>query len=278
MSFKQLRQSSKRHLARMAGFYLSVVFFLFLWVMIFGEGLTRVFTVWFDPSIVDSHVVHNVTFFALIWVFGLTMLVQLYRPANRVTSMQMALLIPIVGLFDIIPQIVQGTFGPELLVFFAPVFIAAALHPARADVFSPKQLAMDALNRPLLGLALIALVPVGLYAIGQLDLQMTLTDDHAAVNHYSSMAFYSMLFVVYAILASLGGRSRRAAAFAAAGLAIVLAAISVFEPAVSALSPLWSGAAVVWALAVVGTYELSAGGMLPGTTTADESPTIDRAD
>lgn len=44
--------------------------------MIFGEGLLRVFLVWFDPSLVDSHVVHNVTFFSFIWVFGLAMLVQ----------------------------------------------------------------------------------------------------------------------------------------------------------------------------------------------------------
>jgi hypothetical protein len=255
MTFEQLRQSSKRQLARLAGFYVSVVAFLFMWLMIFGEGLLRVFSVWFDASLVDSHVVHNVTFFALIWVFGLAMLVQLYRPRNRVTSMQLALLIPIDGLVDIVPQLVLGVFDPMLLVFFAPVFIAAGLHPARDQVFSREQLSVDALNRPLLGLAALALVPVGLYAVGQLNLQMTLTDDHAAVSHYSSMAFYSLLVVGYVALASLGGPGRRAAAYATAVLAIVLAAISTVEPAASAISPLWSGAAVLWALAVVGTYE-----------------------
>lgn len=258
MTFEQLRQSSKRRLARLAGFYLSVVAFLFLWLMIFGAGMTGGFRVWFDPSLVDVHVVHNVTFFYLIWVFGLAMLVQLYRPENRVTTMQLALLVPIVGLLDIVPQSILGTFDPMLLVFFAPVFIAAALHPARDAVFSREQLSMDALNRPLLALAALALVPVGLYAIGQLNLQLSLTDDHAAVSHYSSMAFFSLLFVVYAALASLGRLGRRAAAYTAAFLAIVLAAISTVEPAVSAISPLWSGAAVLWAIAVVGTYEWSA--------------------
>lgn len=257
MAFERIRRSSKRRIGRMTGFYLSVIFFLFLWVMIFGEGLTRVFTVWFDPSIVDTHVVHNVTFFSFIWVFGLAMLVQLYRPANRVTAMQMALLVPIVALIDIIPQVVQGVFDPMLLVFFAPVFVAATLHPARGEVFSRKQLAMDALTRPVLGVAAIALVPVGLYAVGQLNLQMTLTDEHAAVSHYSSIASYTILFVVYAALSSLGGQGRRAAAYGAAVLAIVLAAISTFEPAVSAISQFWSTAAVLWALAVVGTYEWS---------------------
>jgi hypothetical protein len=259
MTFEQLRQSSKLHLARMAGFYLSVVAFLFMWLMIFGAGMTGGFRVWFaDPSLIDIHVVHDVTFFYMIWVFGLAMLVQLYKPKNRITTMQLALLIPIVALLDIVPQIIQGTFSPMILVFFAPVFIAAALHPSRDEVFSREQLSMDTLNRPLLGLAVIALVPVGLYALGQLNLQLTLTDEHAAVSHYSSMAFFSLLFVVYAALASLGGQHRRAAAYGAAFLASILAAISTVEPAASAISPLWSGAAVLWALAVVGTYEWSA--------------------
>lgn len=257
MNFEQLRQSSKQRLARMAGFYLSVVAFLFIWLMIFGSGMTGGFRVWFDPSLVDIHVVHNVTFFYFIWVFGLAMLVQLYKPKNRVTTMQMALLISIIALLENAPQFGSETFNPLLLVFLAPVFIAAALHPARDEVFSRKQLSMDALNRPLLALAAIALVPVSLYAAGQMNLQLTLTDDHAAVGHYGSIASYGVVFVLFAALVSLGGQRRRAAAYAAAFLAIILAAISTFEPAASAISPLWSGAAVLWALAVVGTYEWS---------------------
>lgn len=81
-------------------------------------------------------------------------------------------------------------------------------------------------------------MPVGLYATGQTNLQPTLTDDHAAVGHYGTIAASGIVFVL-------------------------------FEPAVSAISPFWSGAAVRWALAVVGTYELSAGRALPGPTAAD---------
>lgn len=166
MSLEQLRQSSKPHLARLAAFYLAVVSFIGLWLMIFNTNLIRLFTVWFDASLVDIHVVHNVTFISLIWVFGLAMLVQLYRPQQRISAMQLAILLPIIGLIDIIPQLVLGLFDPMILVFFAPVFIAAALHPARDDVFSRDQFSLDALNRPLVGLAAVALVPVGLYAIG----------------------------------------------------------------------------------------------------------------
>jgi len=242
----------------MAGFYLAVVAFVGLWLVIFNTNLVRLFTVWFDESLVDVHVVHNVTFISLIWVFGLAMLVQLYRPQRRITTMQMALILPIVGLVDIVPQVVLGLFGPMILVFFAPVFVAAALHPARDEVFGREQFSWDVLNRPLLGLAAIALVPIGLYAIGQLNLQMTLTDEYAASSHYSGIAMYSLLVVVYAALAALGGPSRRAAVYAVAFLAFVLAAISTLHPATSAIDPLWSGAAVLWGLAVVGTYEWSA--------------------
>lgn len=241
----------------MAGFYLAVVAFVGLWLMIFNSNLVRLFTVWFDESLVDIHVVHNVTFISMIWVFGLAMLVQLYKPQHRITTMQLAIHLPIIGLIDITPQLVLGLFDPMLLVFFAPVFIAAALHPTRSEVFSREQFSRDTLNRPLLGLAVIALVPVGLYAIGQLNLQMMLSDEHAAVSHYSGIAMYSVLVVVYAVLASLGGQSRRAAAYAAGFMAVVFAAISTVHPAASALGPLWSGAAVLWGLAVVGTYEWS---------------------
>ena len=186
------------------------------------------------------------------------MLVQLYHPRRRAPAMQMALLVPIVGLVDSVPQVVLGTVDPMIFVFFSPVIVAAAVHPARDEVFSRAQLSRDALDLPLLGLAVLALVPVDLYAIGQLDLQMTLSDEHAAMSHYSSIAFSTVLFVVYAALASLGGPSRRAAPYAAAFLAFVLAAISTLHPAASAIGPLWSGVAVLCGPAVVGTYEWSA--------------------
>lgn len=232
MPFERLRQSSKPH-------------------------LVRLFTVWFDESLVDIHVVRNVTFISLIWVFRLALLVLLYKPPHRITTIQMALLLPFIGLIDIIRQLVLGLFDPMLLVFLAPVFIAVVLHPARDEVFSREQLSLDTLNRPLLGLAAIALVSVGFYVIGQLNFQITLTDEHAAVSHYSGIAVYSILIVMYAALASPGGQSRRAAAYTAAVQAFVFAAISTLHPAASEIGPLWSGAAVLWGLAAVGTNEWS---------------------
>lgn len=118
MEFERFRQSSKRRIARMAGFYLSVVAFLFIWLMIFGVGMTGGFRVWFDPSLVDIHVVHNVTFFYVIWVFMIAMLVQLYKPSNRVTTMQMALLISIVALLENGLQFDPATFNPIFFVTF----------------------------------------------------------------------------------------------------------------------------------------------------------------
>lgn len=99
---------------------------------------------------------------------------------------------------------------------------------------------------------------------------MTLTDEHAAASHYSGIAFYSVLIVVYAALSSLGGPSRRVAAFAAAFLAFVLAAVSTLHPAASAIGPLWAIAAVLWGLAVVGTHEWSTRQSNRNQTTIEE--------
>lgn len=88
-----------------------------MWLTIFSEGLIGVFQIWGDPSIAGDHFVHAATFMTMIWIFGLAMLVQLYRPAKRVTAMQLALVITVIALLTEAPQIISGEF--MLLVFLA---------------------------------------------------------------------------------------------------------------------------------------------------------------
>lgn len=255
MKFNQLQESSRTHLARMAGFYLSVLAFLLMWLVIFGEGLVGVFHIWLDPAIAGTHFVHGATFMTMIWILGLAMLVQLYRPVERISSIRLALLIPIISVIDVAIQNVEGTFDPMLLVFFAPIFVAAGLHPARGELVSRGVFSKAVVNWPLLGLAALALVPVGLYAVGQANLQLTLTDEHAVLSHYSTMATYSLLFVALAALAGIGASGHRGAAYAAAVMAVVLAAASLYQPTSSAIDPTWSVLALLWALAIVVAFE-----------------------
>lgn len=253
-----------------------------MWLVIFSEGLIGVFRIWFDPSIAGDHFVHGATFMTMTWILGLSMLVQLYRSAERVTAMQLALVVVIVGVLIAPIQIAAGTFDPMLLVFFAPVVIAAALHPARGELLPARGELLDrgtvseaAASPVLLALVGLALVPVALYAAGQANLQLTLADDHAAAEHYSSMAAYVVTMVVFAALATVSDAPRRLAAYAAGLMAVVLAVASVYQPTVSAIDPIWSALAGLWGLAVVAAFEWSIRRSLRDETVVeDPAPTL----
>lgn len=88
-----------------------------------------------------------------------------------------------------------------------------------------------------------------------MNLQLTLTDDHAAVTHYSSMAAYVGNMVAFAALAAVGGAPRRLPAYAAGLMAVVLVVASVYQPTVSAIDPMWSALAGLWGFTVVTAFE-----------------------
>jgi hypothetical protein len=180
------------------------------------------------------------------------MAAQLYRPVERVVTMQIALLI---ALFTLVTTLVSGGFEPMLAVFLGPIAVAAALHPARRDLIRFTALAEDTANRPLLALAVVALVPVGVYAFGELTLQARLLDDHAELGHYAGMATYALTLVALVAIAAASGVTHRVAVYVAGLLAVLLAASSVFNPTVSAIDGTWAVLAVLWAIAVVAMFE-----------------------
>jgi peptidoglycan/LPS O-acetylase OafA/YrhL len=116
---------------------------------------------------------------------------------------------------------------------------------------------------------------VGLYVLGQLNLQATLDDSHVALTHYSTMGYFGVSMIALALLAAVRTRGRRFPAYAAAVMALGLAAASVFYPTASGLDTLWSGLATVWALALVGAYEWSVRhDAVRSTATAPERPNV----
>lgn len=260
MALDSLGSPSKRHLVRMTGFYLSVAVFVFFWLLAFNFQLYAVFIGWFDPVLADtSHFVHNIALATWVWVWGLAMLVQLYRPAKRITAMQVALLLSLLDLgVGVFGALVGGVgFEPDVLLFFGPVFIAAAIHPARGELVSFRTLGRDDLDPLVLGLATLAVVPVSLYVAGQLKFQFVLTDGHAELGHYATMSYFGLSIIGLALLAAVRSRGRRMAAYGAAWMAAMLGIASVFQPTMSGLDPTWSALAVVWAVALVGGYEWS---------------------
>lgn len=259
MAFETLREQPKLYLARLAAFYLSVVAFVFFWLLAFNFHLGAVFYTWFDPALsATSHFVHNIALATWVWVWGAAMVVQLYRPAKRVTAMQVALLLTVADMG--VGFVLNGpvpVLTSDAMLFFAPVFVAAALHPARGQLL-PRGLDTDAVDPVTLGLAVVAAVPVLLYVVGQIRFQTTLTDEHAAFGHYATMGYYGLSLVGLALLASIRTRGRRFAAYGAGLLALLLAIASVFNPTMSGLTTTWAALAALWALVFVGAYEWTA--------------------
>lgn len=256
MSIERFRDSNEGQLARQAGFYLSVIVFVFFWLIAFNFQLYAVFVGWFDPVLADTiHFVHNIALATWVWVWGIAMLVQLYKPARRVTAMQVALILTIIdaGLAG-----AMGAFDPaSWMFFFGPVFVAGALHPARGELLTLGDFDRDSVNPVMLGLVGLAVVPVVLYANGQANYQFVLTDEHAELGHYGTMTYFSLSIIALAGLAALRNRRRRLAAYGAAVMAAMLGIASVFQPTMSGLDSTWSALAVLWTLAVVGVYEWS---------------------
>lgn len=266
MAFESLHGKSKWYLARMTGFYLSVLAFVFFWLLAFNFQLWAVFVGWFDPQLSSTiHFVHNIGLASFVWVWGVAMLAQLYRPAKRITAMRVAVLLVVA---DLGVSVVAGVFTTESLLFFGPTLLAAALHPSRSAVFGVARVSREDIDPVVLAVAILAVVPVGLYVLGQLTLQATLDDAHVALTHYSTMGFFSLGMVGLALLAAVCTRGRRFPAYAAAVMALGFAAASVFYPTASGLDTLWSGLTTGWALALVGALELSSRRALPDAATA----------
>lgn len=255
-----LGTSSKLQLARMTLFYLSVLAFVFFWLLAFNFQLYAVLVAWFDAALADTiHFVHDITLASWVWVWGLAMVVQLYRPAKRVTAMQVALILTIIdlGVGVFLAAVGAMQFEPDVLLFFGPVFVAAALHPARGELLDIGGFSRENVDPLLLGLTALAVVPVALYVGGQLNLQLILTDEHAELGHYATMSYAILSMVALGVLASLRNRGRRFAAYGAGLLAVMLGVASIFNPTMSGLSTTWSVLAMLWGLALIGVYELS---------------------
>jgi hypothetical protein len=251
----RLRETSPRRLARTAGFYLSVLVFVCFWLLAFDFVLYAGIVGWFDPVLSDTiHFVHDIALASWVWVWGLAMVAQLYRPANRVTAMQVALLVSVT---DLGVGLVGGAFDPSALLFFGPIFAAAALHPARGQLLDVRGFSRDDVDPVLLGLVALAVVPVVLHVASQWSFQQIRTGEHAALDHYATMSYHGLSVLALGALASLRNRGRRFAAYGAGLLAATLGVASVFQPTMSALGPLWAGLAILWALALVGASEWS---------------------
>lgn len=171
-----------------------------------------------------------------------------------------------------IPAAVIGfAAGTEIammgVMFGALGLLALALHPAGRSLFRVDRVSSP--NRLLVGLFAIGALAMLAYGALEVVKQFTLTNDHAAIQHYGNVPIVALYVAVMAALATFRERDWRFAAWSAGFVALYIGASSaVFPTVASSLGVIGGLLVVVWALVFVGTVERTRGGLLatrPGT-------------
>jgi hypothetical protein len=204
------------------------------------------------------HRVHDLTFGFLFAPAVVGIIAQLRRPARNIAGMVMAL-IPWTAL--LLAAFLSGSFGPVIL--FNPsrlaavvTLVTALLHPTGGAFFSSFRLSRIDWN--LLGLVVVAAVPLLVFATANIELQATVSDEHAGMGHYGFMAAFSFTVVGIAALASLRPDGWRLGAWMAGVLPILLGLTSLVYPKVgSSLDLMWAIAAIAWGAIFIAASEVS---------------------
>ena len=203
------------------------------------------------------HRTHDATYALLFTMAVVGMMAQLWRPSNNVAGQLMALL-PWAAL--LLAAVLSGDAGvirsAERILVGVATIVAASIHPARRDFL--RALRLSRVSWPMLSLAVLAAVPLLVYAATNVGLQRTIPDEHAAMGHYGFMAAFSFAIVGSGLLTSLRPPGWRLTAWVTGGLLAMLAAASLALPGVSSsLSPLWATAAIAWSAIFIATAEFT---------------------
>lgn len=232
---------------RMPLFYAVAIAFLAFLVFAFLEPMQFVVRAWLPGYGAPTHRVHHVMIGGLLALLVLSVGVQLYRPAARVGAFLLGG--TIIASLAVVTVVAEGLAGlGEIAIFVVPMIVLAALHPA-VGAFRPRWTDLD---RRLVVLAVVAAIPLLVYAALQLNLHLTLADEHVAFDHYVLMAAGAITIGVSALIASAKPAGWRALAYGAVGLLgiVAIASIAFPDPAQGVNFGLIGGlVAVIWALA-----------------------------
>jgi hypothetical protein len=201
------------------------------------------------------HRVHDLTFSFIFGTAVVGMLAQLRRPSENVAAQLMAL-IPWValGLASVL-SVTWIRFAPAPILA-ALTLLAIILHPTGGSFF--RSFSMSRLNRVMLGLVIMAAVPLVAFAATSIRLQATATNDHAALGHYGFMAAFSFTVIGVGFLASVRPDGWRLTAWVVGCLSVLLGLASLVFPDVdSSFGLVWAIAAIVWGVVFVAAAALT---------------------
>jgi carbon monoxide dehydrogenase subunit G len=237
---------------RRLAFFVAVIGALgFVGVML-RDMLPLAVTGWYTD--LGPHRLHDLNFFALVWLGLLGLVVQLYDPEDRVT----AVLVPVLVMGPLAAMaLTTGSPIAMLPVLFTVVgVVVAALHPSGRSLLRLER--VTPIDRGQLGLLVVAGVPLLVYAANELVKQYTVADDHAVLVHYGGMALLAVVIVLLGGLAVVRRRDWRFAAWGAGLLAVYLGASSfAFPDLPSSVGPFWGGLTVAWGLVFVAASEVT---------------------
>lgn len=216
---------------------------LFAGLLLFGLPLTVIG--WFESSDGGIHRIHTLGWAALVGLLlAVPALAQLRRPERKIGAMQQ---IAAVVVAIILGYTVAGDFQlPNALVVFAILGLIVALHPARSEFFRAHRPSLA-----LLAMTVLAAIPLVLYALDQGELQRTLPagELHTEGEHWADMAKLAFAIPLVALVASLGSRGSRIAAWSAgAATALIGAASIVYPNQASSLGRGWGALALAGGL------------------------------
>lgn len=250
---------SRLERVRLVAFGLVVLATIGLAVMVLGPLFSLLILGWTADGGAQLGV-HRLHVMALAMVVLTTLFgafVQVYRPTKQVAAMLGALisivLVVVVGL------VAEGSPG-SAVPFLVLIGLATLLHPAgrtllrRGQSYSPVMLAF----------VVIAAIPMLAFTVAQVGLQVNAADAHAAAGHYTGMARFGLVPLVYGVLAAIGMRGWRVAAWIAALPVAYYGLLSISFPAqTGSTGVMWGAAAILWAVGFVGVAEYSRVGASP---------------
>jgi hypothetical protein len=196
------------------------------------------------------HRIHDLAYGLLFTTAVVGVAAQLRRPAANVSGMLMAL-IPWValGLAAALARDSGVVLSAERILVGSGSIVTALLHPTGDNLF--RSLVRSRVNPSMVGLVLLAAIPLLPYAVTNLQLQATVQDEHAAMGHYGFMAAFSFTTIATGFLASLNLEGWRIAAWVAGFLPMAFGVISLMfsDSASSGVGTPWASAAIAWGVA-----------------------------
>ena len=195
------------------------------------------------------HRVHDSLLPLLAWSMLIGTVLQLRRPEDRVAPLLMILMVPVIFIFI---ELATGTFAvassAPLLILLVTLALITMAHPGASELVR-----IPRLNGLMAGLTAAAAAVWIPFAYRQAQLQMLAApgDVHAEMEHWSRMAVFGLLLIVWALIGASDYRGWRLTAWVAGLSSVWYGLQSVLFPSASAAALPWALAAVGWGIAYI---------------------------